>query len=544
MPPVDDDSAWPVRREGWKEDEELSTDGDDEVPVAEPVSEQDEEVGDSEASYLENDARTDQSDAVLSPSDKKAVSELVEKLVDGLGGEPSVVQRESQDGESQAPQKTRLEEACEKQHPANRSDTADMTPKEIMECYAFWHRATLDAWRKEPLKCEGRRTRIHRATAGLGDSGKAFTTKFYEAVLHGDMIFWLFPENRTVWELAMVAPFDWDFKASGFLFCLDNRALQDLMQSPAEYVVGKCPQCRDPRILLSGTNTALQQRSNEKAFASSKEIWEFLYRPTEDVQQAVQNVLGQVRSSERLVGVHYRGQWFGNHHGCGCLDVQEAPRCMLNIGQALHRRGVSGFEKLPRLRYFVASDQFAALDAFRETFGDEVMTLPNVLPLEHSLSVTAAGAKRLFAEFLILSHANAFIGACGSTFTHGVKILSGLHNDAVIETGTDEARACAANVAGIRNFSGFAHSRFAVCPWAPGRCNWSKACGCYGEDEQTSTTRGGICEFACTKAEQRPPKCPVAGLWNYNSLLDLEQSEHDVGASIASSFPWSHQAPP
>jgi hypothetical protein len=244
-----------------------------------------------------------------------------------------------------------------------------------------------------------------------------------------------------------------------------------------------------------------------------------LYQPTNDVQHVVQEVLGKINQGEQLVGVHFRAQWFGTHHACGCLDPYELPRCMMNFKHVMQERNISAFENNRRLRFFVASDETAGINAFREAFGQEVLTLPDVLPLEHSLSVSAAGAKRLLAEFLILSKSAAILGTCGSTFTEGVMRLSGLKAEALITTGTEAARACAAlnRESGHRLKSSFDFVRFSESR------SWKHSCSCYGDDAHINLERrGGICKFACNRSPQ-PPHCPKLTLLQADKISSFEK---------------------
>lgn len=401
----------------------------------------------------------------------------------------------------------KVEHNCHKQHPAYFADVENMTSRQIMDCYVQFHEATLAAWRAEPQNCKGRHVRFFRADHGFGDTGGAFLPVFRDALVRGEMMFWLFPtKSVTVWQLAMKQPFEWSLNDNKHLLCIeDDATLFDLMEgtkSQIKYLVGKCPNCKDPRDTAGLTPLQSMVKASKKEVFKPNELFNFLYRPTNDVQNAVQEVLGQVKHGERLVGVHFRSQWFGTHHACGCLDTREAPRCMMNIGHVMKKRNISGFEDSPRLRYFVASDEFTGVDAYREAFGHDVLSMPDKLPLEHSLFSSAAGAKRLLAEFLILSKATAILGTCGSTFTEGVMRLSGLKREATIITGTEEARACSALKNPHQDLSAFNFSRF-----SPAR-SWGKACYCYGaEDEHSQTARGGTCEHACHRVPV-PPHCP------------------------------------
>merc|ERR1719238_1985275 len=120
------------------------------------------------------------------------------------------------------------------------------------------------------------------------------------------MIFWLFNGKLpSVWELAMVPPFAWDLKESKNLFCVDDdHGLREFKGS--DYIVAKCPNCADPRA--SASKTALQMVNGDKFHGGVKTMWEFLYRPTNAVQKLVEDVVGQVKPDERLVGVHFRAQ--------------------------------------------------------------------------------------------------------------------------------------------------------------------------------------------------------------------------------------------
>lgn len=394
-----------------------------------------------------------------------------------------------------------VEKGCKDKHPAHRSDVMTLTPLQLFRCYAQWHDATLAAWRKRPKKCEGRHARVKNANRGFGDAGGAFARMFKQQVAQGGMLFWQFPsagESRaakTVWELAIVAPFDWDFAANRHLFCVGDEKLHKLWgASQKNYIdLGTCLDCADRAT--AATAAAVAERLSPHRLALS-----FLYQPKDEVQAVVQTVLGQVQSGERLIGVHFRAQWFGKHFGCGCLDVKEMPGCLTNIGSVMQRRGVPDFKDNPRLRYFVASDEVAGLDAFRETFGQRVITSPTDLPIEHSLDTSAAGAIRVLADFLILSNASAILGSCGSTFMDGAAKMSGLPRSAVIRSGTAESRACAAN-SSQDEFKAFHFSRFTTKEWSD-----ANVCGCYSNGERTQ----GACKQQCRR--KNPPKnCNAVG---------------------------------
>jgi hypothetical protein len=99
---------------------------------------------------------------------------------------------------------------------------------------------------------------------GFGDSGGSFMSKFQEALVRGELLFWLFPKNSlTVWQVGMVPPFDWDLKAHLPLLCIENQSALKFPDEESSYIVGNCSTCSDPRT--SATTTTMLQRKQGNA---------------------------------------------------------------------------------------------------------------------------------------------------------------------------------------------------------------------------------------------------------------------------------------
>lgn len=215
---------------------------------------------------------------------------------------------------------------------------------------------------REPLKLRGQRVVAFQAQRGLGDSGTAFMRRFQDAVARGEMLLWSFGREASIWQLAMKAPFKWDIGQHLNTVC--NGAVLVKIGTGMEQVVASCSSCA--QTALGETRraiTAAIDRSHKNA------TWSFLYQPNAEVQQTVDSVLAYVGRDEVLVGVHYRSQFVGVHHSCGCLDIQELARCAANVDGIMQSRGVLDGSK--ELKYFVASDATAGIAAFKRVLGDQ-----------------------------------------------------------------------------------------------------------------------------------------------------------------------------
>jgi len=311
------------------------------------------------------------------------------------------------------------------------------------------------------------------------------------------MIFWSFDNDANIWERAMIPPFNWSIDAHLDFFGIETGSRTYFHDRSRRERVSRCVASTALRGDSSGS-----KHISRMVHADSRDVWKFLFRPTADVERVVQDVLARV-GDQVMISVHFRSQFIGQHHACGCQDPTEIGRCASNLPQVMRDRGLQEFNNSKKHVFFVASDSERGIDAFRDAFGEgRILVLPDTMPIEHSLEVTDDGAVRAFAEFLLLGKGSAVIGSCGSTFSERSMRLSQLPNSAVVVTGTVESAQCASGAEKL-DFSAF--SKLAK----------GADCDCYGG----SDTRAGSCFHQCKKTlQERPSKC----------LMSLSQFVNDI----------------
>eukprot|EP00928_Gymnodinium_smaydae_P042462 TRINITY_DN28591_c0_g1_i1.p1 TRINITY_DN28591_c0_g1~~TRINITY_DN28591_c0_g1_i1.p1 ORF type:complete len:458 (-),score=62.49 TRINITY_DN28591_c0_g1_i1:164-1537(-) len=365
------------------------------------------------------------------------------------------------------------------------------TNSEVLERYATWHTDMLAQWRKEGQhdNCKNRRARVVQVDRGLGDAGMTIMNRYRSALTEGDMIMLYFVDGpNNVWNEAMVAPFNWSLAENLDVFCFKDEAeykdwLSKQTEDDSQFVV--CPTC-------SSASSAMAEGPKMSVPIEDAELLHFMYKPTDAVMRVVDEVLGKVSADERLFGVHFRSEWTGEHFACGCRDPSIIGKCASNLGPFFASRGVGKSEDKRKIKYFVASDQLNGIGAFQRAFGkDQILALPDELPIEHALSTTNDGSIRVMADFVLLSKAEVQLGTCGSTFTGLSQAYSGRPASAFISTGPDQEEAWEQCVAGAQklDYSGFAFDSFTLQPE-------EQACGCYAD----SDIKYGTCTVECSKS--------------------------------------------
>ena len=239
-----------------------------------------------------------------------------------------------------------------------------------------------------------------------------------------------------------------------------------------------------------------------------------LMRPTGEVKDIVSSITNQIGKDQKLLGVHFRSQFAFGHHACGCKDLTEIAKCAGNMGSFLTKKGMSGWNS-SKVRIFVASDQKNGILAFDRAFGEQnIMKLPNRLPIEHSLSCSKEGGVRAYADLLILSQADALLGSCGSTFTAAANLISGRSSAKLsVTTGSREGMQCASMADKSLDLSGFIPANFVG-------ATQLHACDCYAPGDP----REGACMHQCTRTP-RPSKCATMRLSDISSASDKAPNE-------------------
>ena len=333
-----------------------------------------------------------------------------------------------------------------------------------------------------------------------------FSAQFINAMTNGQMFLMDFVKVDNVFDSgALEKPFDWDLRKNLKLFCYAN--YQSYVKWREENYIEKdvvrlrCPSCSvhyryiGPSITLPSQKTA-----------------HFLFRPSARVKRYIDSVMSQVSPEQQLVGVHFRTEWFGEHFHCGCMTPSDIGKCASNYGNYSAELAMLGFNRIDNsapVKFFVASDSQAGIDAFEQAFGpDRVLHLPDDLRIQHALACSADGGDRIIADFMILTMADAVIGSCGSTFSHMVEVYRGQQQ---LKTDSPEFSSCVAGAKDL-DYSGFAWNKIS-------KINKFEVCNCYGPKD----FKQGTCSFQCMTDEYVPSRCRSKGYVETRSLLRLKR---------------------
>lgn len=412
-------------------------------------------------------------------------------------------------------------EECKDTHPAFLQGSDAINHWALMDCYSAWHTATLAKWAEEgSTSCEGRSGLFLYVDRGFGDAGHNLVANFVNALREGRMFLMKAPDSdsgtsRNIWDLAVNQRFDWSAKKNGRLLC----------RPEYEHGTGDAPD-QPVRVGTPSGNSLLSTSTFGQTYESRAEVWQYLNRPIAEVMDSVNEVLSKVGPEDKLVAVHVRGQWAGGHFACGCKDLAELGQCASNIGPFLKSKGAPGFSTDgSNVKLFVASDAPAGIHAFVKAFGKEhILSLPDKMPIEHSLESSKEGAIRTLADFIILTRADALLGSCGSTFTSAANDFVGRDKNSFVLSGTDDSLTCARGGKDL-DYSLFEFKHFTS-------VDYDGTCGCYAATD----VKGGTCTVACHDALHKHPSLCDARWQKAASAIEMWKPKFRPTPSSATSL--------